>query len=49
MTTGLRIKNQDVLFMNGASEQILASSNSLLHYKTNQVQPLTPALKAKIE
>lgn len=45
----MRVGNQDVLFMNGASEQILAASNSILDYKSNQVQPLTPQLKNKIE
>lgn len=49
MTTGMRVGNQDILFMNGASEQILAASNSILEYNTNQIRPLTTELKNKIE
>lgn len=48
MTTGMTVNNQDLLFMNGASEQILDACNSIQHYQTNQVTPLTAQSKQQI-
>ena len=49
MTTGMKVGNQDMLFMNGASEQILASSEAIQDMKTNEIRKLTPELRNKIE
>lgn len=49
MTTGMRVGNQDLLFMNGASEQILTASEAIQDMKTNEIRRLTPELRNKIE
>lgn len=41
MTTGMRVGNEDLLFMNGASEQILAACNTIQDCKTNNIQPIS--------
>lgn len=41
MSTGLTVGNEDILFTNGASEQILEVCNSFQNSQTGQVVPLT--------
>ena len=48
MTTGMVVNGEDLLFMNGASEQIIETCNSFQNYQTNQISPLSNELKQKI-